>query len=66
MEPNEAMQKLGEAYELLQGLSIKTTMGNLEILLQVLYNIRDVNAFIEKEAAFGGRLAAGTERRDDN
>lgn len=40
-----AKQKLNDAYERLQGLEIRATRGNLEALLQSLYDLQ--NAYNE-------------------
>lgn len=61
-------EKLSACYERLQKLSVPPTRGNMEILLQTLYDIREVYDQIREEKANGGHdgPAADSERRDDH
>ena len=57
----DALAKVGECFERLQSLDIKPTLPNMEILVQTLYDLRDVYGMIEKEVEKDGRSAADTE-----
>lgn len=55
-----AKQKLNDAYERLQGLEIRATRGNLETLLQSLYDLQ--NAYNElTEVESNGTAENGPE-----
>lgn len=47
-------EKIKACYERLQTLGIAPTLGNMEILLQTLYDLRSVYQQLEKEAATDG------------
>ena len=58
--------KLNDVYERLQTLDIMPTKGNLEKLLQCLYDLRDVYNELERmEANNGGQAADPGGRNDD-
>ena len=57
----EAKAKIGECFERLQSLDIKPTLPNMEILVQTLYDLRDVYNMMESEGKNDGGSAAGTE-----
>ena len=47
-------EKLNKCYKRLQTLQIMTTKGNMEILLQTLYDIQEVYNQLKEEKANGG------------
>ena len=55
------LDTLNNCYTRLQQLNILPTRGNLEILLQTLYELQDVYKAIEGGAAEDGRQPANTE-----
>ena len=58
--------KLNEVYERLQTLDIMPTKGNMEKLLQCLYDLRDIYNELERmEANNGGQAADPGGRNDD-
>lgn len=58
--------KLKEVYERLQALDIKPTKGNMEKLLQCLYDLQDVYNELERMEANNGGQAADPGGRDDD
>lgn len=51
-------EKLTACFERLQKLSIQPTLGNMELLVQTLYDLRDVyNELERKERDDGGQAA---------
>ena len=58
-------EKLRECYDRLQGLDIVATQGNMEILLQTLYDLKAVYRELERMEADGG-TAADPERQSDD
>ena len=61
-------EKLNECYKRLQTLQIMTTKGNMEILLQTLYDIQEVYNQLKEEKANGRHdgPAADPEGRNNN
>ena len=57
--------KLNDVYERLQTLDIMPTKGNLEKLLQSLYDLRDIYNELERTEANNGGQAADPGRRDN-
>ena len=58
--------KLNDVYERLQTLDIMPTKGNMEKLLQCLYDLRDIYNELERmEANNGGQAADPGGRNDD-
>ena len=58
-------EKIEACFERLQGLDIKPTLTNMEILVQTLYDLRDVYNSI-KEDNTDGRPQADPDGRDDH
>ena len=58
-------EKLKECYDRLQELDIAATQGNMEILLQTLYDLKAVYRELERMEA-DGRAAADPERQPDD
>lgn len=58
--------KLNEVYERLQTLDIMPTKGNMEKLLQCLYDLRDIYNELERMEANNGGQAADPGGRDDD
>ena len=63
----EILQKLDLCFDLLQNLSVKTTLGNMENLVKTLYLLREVYDQLGKEnqnAGENGRAADPGEPDD--
>lgn len=58
---DEKMAKIGKAYERLQTLDIMPTRKNMEILLQTLYDLKDVYKNMEEEEQNADRQKADPE-----
>lgn len=58
---DEKMAKIGKAYERLQTLDIMPTRKNMEILLQTLYDLKDVYKKMEEEEQNADRQKADPE-----
>ena len=58
--------KLNDVYERLQTLDIMPTRGNMEKLLQCLYDLRDIYNELERTEANNGGQAADPGGRDDD
>lgn len=58
---DEKMAKIGKAYERLQTLDIMPTRKNMEILLQTLYDLKDVYNKMEEEEQNADRQKADPE-----
>lgn len=58
---DEKMVKIGTAYERLQTLDIMPTRKNMEILLQTLYDLKDVYKKMEGEEQNADRQKADPE-----
>ena len=56
----ELREKLDGCFDRLQNLQIKTTLGNMEILVQTLYDLREVYSELERMEA-DGRAEAESE-----
>jgi len=54
-------EKIKMCFDRLQDLQIKPTLGNMEILVQTLYDLRDVYNELDKEGDGNGRTTADTE-----
>ena len=63
---DEKRVKIGTAYERLQTLDIMPTRKNMEILLQTLYDLKDVYNKMEEEEQNADRQKADPEGRDDH
>lgn len=62
MNKEEMCKKLESAYNRLQSLALAPTVGNLESLLQSLYEIREVYQSLDKkEGADDGRKTVDTK-----
>ena len=61
------LEKLEVCFDLLQNLNIQPTLGNMEKLVQVLYNLREVYDGIRKENTDAGenRATADPGQPDD-
>ena len=53
--------KLKACFDRLQNLQIKPTLGNMEILVQTLYDLREIYNELNEEGESDGRTAADTE-----
>lgn len=58
-------EKLSACFDRLQNLEIKPTLGNMEKLVQTLYDLRAVYAELERTEK-DERAEADPEGRDDN
>lgn len=58
MNNTEKKEKLEGCFNRLQSLDIKSTLHNMETLVQSLYDIRDVYQELDKEGALSGRATA--------
>lgn len=56
------LEKLEQCFERLQNLQIKPTLGNMEILVQTLYDLREVYQQLGGEK--DGRTEVDPDRRD--
>lgn len=56
----ELREKLDGCFDRLQNLQIKTTLANMEILVQTLYDLREVYSELERMEA-DGRAEAESE-----
>ena len=54
-------EKLQSCFDRLQNLQIKPTLGNMEILVQTLYDLREIYNELNEEGEDDGRTAADTE-----
>lgn len=59
------LEKLEVCFDLLQNLNIQPTLGNMEKLVQVLYNLREVYDGLRKENTDEDRTAADPGQPDD-
>jgi hypothetical protein len=57
-------EKLEQCFERLQNLDIKPTLGNMELLVQTLYDLREIYNELNKEEGPDGRAEADPEGRD--
>ena len=61
---DKLLKKLDDSFDRLQNLDIKCTLGNMEKLVQTLYDLRDVYKELKKmnmEAKTDGGQTADTE-----
>ena len=65
MDVTGMKEKLKACFDRLQGLDIPPTLGNMEILVQTLYDLREVYHEMERMEA-DGRTAADPERQPDD
>ena len=65
MDVTDMKEKLKACYERLQKLDIQPTRGNMETLLQTLYDLQEVYQELERMEA-DGRTAADPERQPDD
>lgn len=61
----ELCAKLDGCFDRLQNLQIKPTLGNMEILVQTLYDLREVYSELERMKA-DGRAEADPKEREDH
>lgn len=54
-------EKIAECFERIQGLEIRATIGNMEKLLQTLYDLRDVHRQLEEGERNDDRTTADPE-----
>ena len=66
IEVEERRALLAEAFDRLQELDIKPTVGNMEILMQTLVNINNVYDWLEGVSVEDAGEEHCTERRDDD
>lgn len=60
-------EKLAGIFEQLQSLDIRPTLGNMEILVSVLYELREIyNEMGKDEGHDGNGPEAGPEGRDED
>lgn len=58
-------EKLEQTFNMLQGLQIKPTLTNMEILVQSLYNIREVYNKLKEGGTDGGTMPNSGGRNND-
>lgn len=61
----ELREKLDGCFDRLQNLQIKTTLANMEILVQTLYDLREVYSELERMEADGRHETDHAGRDDD-
>lgn len=59
---NDILQKLDNSFDRLQNLQIKPTQQNMEILLQTLYDLRDIYNELKQKGEDDGRQAVDPEQ----
>ena len=60
----EILEKLEQSFNRLQTLDIKPTLGNMELLVQTLYDLREIYNELSKEEGPDGGREADPEGRD--
>ena len=66
----ETLEKLNECFNRLQNLQIKPTLGNMELLIQTLYDLRDIYKKISesegRKDGTEGRTTVDPDGRDND
>lgn len=66
----EVLEKLSGCFDRLQNLQIKPTLGNMELLIQTLYDLRDIHKKISesegRKDGTEGRTTVDPDGRDND